>query len=197
MPDRRTVALYDAEAEGYADLTSNSGPYPRLEAFIDALPAGGRVLDLGCGPGTWAARMIERGLAVDALDASTGMAAVARNRHGIDVRIGTFDDVTGDACYDGIWAHFSLLHAPRDDMPRHLETLRRALKPSGRFLMSLKLGKGEARDGKDRLYTYYSEPEIDRLLEDAGIVITAREFGEDTGFDGTRHSYIVVHAGRR
>ncbi|SFD06909.1 class I SAM-dependent methyltransferase [Tropicimonas isoalkanivorans] len=194
MPDERTIALYDAEADVYAEQSHRGRRYPRLERFIDALPPGARVLDLGCGPGTWAARMVERGLDVDALDASTGMAAAAKSAYGLDVRVGTFDDVTGENAYDGIWAHYSLLHAPRDALPRHLAALARALRRDGHFLIVMKLGEGEARDSKDRLYTYYTEPKLERLLTDAGFAITEREHGDDVGFDGSPHRYIVLHA---
>ncbi|WP_068118147.1 class I SAM-dependent DNA methyltransferase [Tropicimonas marinistellae] len=196
MPDARTISLYDTEAEGYADLVSSDKPYPRLEAFITSMPPGGTVLDLGCGPGNWAARMIDCGLTVDALDASAGMATVARKTYGIEVRVGTFDDVSGEAIYDGIWAHFSLLHAPRNALPHHLATLGRALKPGGRFLLAMKLGEGSGRDGKDRLYTYYAEPELLRLTTEAGFEILDRELGTGTGFDGSSHAFIVLHATR-
>jgi SAM-dependent methyltransferase len=194
MPDRRTIALYDAEADAYAEQSHRARRYPRLERFIDAMPADARVLDLGCGPGKWAARMVERGLEVDALDASTGMAAAAKAAHGLDVRVGTFDDVTGENLYDGIWAHYSLLHAPRDALPRHLAALARALRPDGLFLIVMKLGEGEARDSKDRLYTYYTEQDLERLLTDAGFAIVEREYGDDVGFDGSPHWYIALHA---
>ncbi|NDR56855.1 class I SAM-dependent DNA methyltransferase [Aliiruegeria sabulilitoris] len=194
MSDERTLSVYDTQAGDYAQLVETGRPYPRLEAFMDRLPKGGRVLDLGCGPGNWAARMIERGLEVVALDASDGMAAVAAERYGLTVRVARFDSVTETEAYDGIWAHFSLLHAPRSAMPGHLAALYRALRPGGWFLLALKLGSGEARDGKDRFYTYYTEDELCGLLDAAGFEIVIQEHGEDVGFDGTPHEFIVLTA---
>mgnify|MGYP001820263748 CR=1 FL=1 len=192
MSDKRTLSVYDTQAGDYARLVDTGRSYPRLEAFIDRLPKGGRVLDLGCGPGNLAARMIERGVEVVALDASEGMAAIAAERYGLNVRVARFDSVTETDTYDGIWAHFSLLHAPRSDMPHHLTALHRALRPGGHFLLALKLGEGEARDGKGRFYTYYSEEELCGLLGAAGFEVGDREHGRDVGFDGTPHDFIVI-----
>ena len=194
--DKETLSVYDRQASQYADLIETDRPYPRLEAFIAAMPPGGKVLDLGCGPGTWAARMVAAGLDVEALDASAGMAEVARARYGIEVRVARFEDVTGAALYDGVWAHFSLLHAPREAMPGHLETLAKALRPGGLLVLHMKLGEGAARDGKGRFYTYFTEPELVGLLEAAGFAIEGREIGEDVGFDGSRHDFIALSARR-
>ncbi len=196
MGDRDTLSVYDTQAEDYARMIDTDRPYPRLERFIDTLPAGGHVLDLGCGPGVWAARMVERGLEVDALDAAEGMAAVARQRYGLEVRVAGFDAVTGEAVYDGIWAHYSLLHAPRAAMPGHLAALSRALRPGGLFLIAMKLGTGEARDRRNRFYTYYGEEELAGLLGAAGLDVFEREYGCETGFDGSAHDFIVLHARR-
>jgi hypothetical protein len=136
--------------------------------------------------------MVVRGLKVDALDASKGMAELALARHGLKVRIGTFDAVTGTAIYDGIWAHYSLLHAPRAAMPGHLAALREALKPDGRMLMALKLGTGARRDRLGRYYTYYSEPELDQLLAESRFKVIHRATGKDVGFDGSPHDWIAV-----
>ena len=192
MPDKRTIAVYDTNASEYVRCLAAPETYPKLESFIDAMPPGGHVLDLGCGPGTWAGRMMERGLKVDALDASEGMAALAWERFGLKVRIGTFDAVTGSAVYDGIWAHYSLLHAPREAMPGHLAALRRALKPSGRMLIALKLGDGARRDKLGRFYTYYSAPELNDLLAEARFDVIERATGQDVGFDGSAHDWIAV-----
>lgn len=194
IPDAKTLAVYDTSADEYADLRDSRRATARADAFIAAMPPGGRVLDLGCGPGKWAARMVAAGLGVDALDASTGMAEVARSRFGIAVRIGTFADVQGEDVYDGIWAYFSLLHAPRAALPGILSDLARALRSGGRFVIGMKLGAGEGRDGRGRLYTYYSEAELDALLAAAGFSIIERQSGEGTGLDGRPHPMTVISA---
>lgn len=194
MADERTLALYDAEAADFALRVHSEKPYPRLDAFIASLPVGALVLDLGCGSGIWAAYMAARGIRVDAVDASAGMAEIARARYGIDVRIASFDEITGEALYDGIWAHYSLLHARREEMPGHLTALARALRPGGRLHLTMKLGTGEARDSKQRFYSYFSEAELASLLTAAGFAIESRETGTGTGYDGARHDFIALLA---
>ncbi|PRY20265.1 ubiquinone/menaquinone biosynthesis C-methylase UbiE [Aliiruegeria haliotis] len=194
MADRKTIEVYDTGATDYADRLTSDKPYPRLEAFIDAMPEGGRVLDLGCGPGNAAARMMARGLKADALDASEAMAALALERYGVSVRVGTFDDITGAEIYDGVWAHFSLLHAPRKAFPRHLAAIRTALKAGGRFMVAMKSGEGEGADSLGRFYSYYGEEELVGMLEAAGFEVFEREFGEDKGFAGKLDPWIILHA---
>ena len=194
MTDRETIALYDARAADYADLVAE--PSPRLAAFIAALPPGGRALDLGCGPGAAAATMAAAGLEVDALDASAGMVALARERYGVAARQGTFADVDTGRAHDGVWANFSLLHAPRAEMPDHLARLHAALAPGGLLHIGLKTGTGERRDGIGRLYTYYTDEEITGLLEAAGFAVIDRETGRETGFDGVEADWIILWARR-
>ncbi|MEO1734255.1 MAG: class I SAM-dependent methyltransferase, partial [Pseudomonadota bacterium] len=121
MTDQETIAVYDAKADDYAAMADDySRTDPILAAFIADCPPGGRVLDLGCGTGAAAATMASAGLTVDALDASEEMVRRAAALPGVTAHQATFDDVTGEGIYDGIWANFSLLHAPRADMPRIL-----------------------------------------------------------------------------
>ncbi len=192
--DRETLRVYGDKAEDYAGMVIQMGNDPRLEAFIAALTRGARVLDLGCGPGWAAARMAAAGMQVDATDASPEMVDMAGRHKGVTASVATFDDITGTDIYDGIWANFSLLHAPRAEMPRHLAALRRALKPGGLFHIGMKTGTGEKRDGIGRLYSYYTGDELHRLLSDAGFSPFASHTGCDTGLDGTDAPWITIAA---
>ncbi|MEM9249616.1 MAG: class I SAM-dependent methyltransferase [Pseudomonadota bacterium] len=194
--DRQTLELYSARAADYADRVTEPEPSARLRAFIDALPRGGRVLDLGCGPGNAAAAMARAGLDTDALDAAAGMVDVARRQFGVQVRLGTFEDVDITREYHGIWANFSLLHAPRADMPGHLCRLHDALAPHGLLHIGLKTGSGARRDGLGRLYTYFTRPEIKDLLTQAGLTVELEETGSETGFDGVEAPWVVLWARR-
>lgn len=193
MTDKQTLDVYTNEADRYAAQPLSPDQTAALDQFIAALPPGARVLDLGCGPGVHAARMLRAGLKVDALDATPAFVIAALNQ-GINARLGTFDDIDTCAQYDGIYASFSLLHASRADLPRHLKDIAAALAPKGTFFIAMKLGDGAARDSIGRHYTYVSEIELVRLLKDAGLTVTRTEHGAVTGLSGETASYILMHA---
>jgi SAM-dependent methyltransferase len=192
--DTETIAVYDAQAAEYARLTESEAHDRQLLAFIAAMPAGGLVLDLGCGPGHAAAAMAKAGLQVEATDASGEMVALASRHRGVRARQALFEDIDAQDRYDGIWANFSLLHAPRAAMPGNLARLARALKPGGQFHIGLKSGTGERRDGLGRLYTYFAEAEIAGLLQAAGFTIDQTLTGRSLGLDGELADWIVIEA---
>ncbi|MEX0366561.1 MAG: trans-aconitate 2-methyltransferase [Ruegeria sp.] len=195
MSDDATIRVYDERAAEYATLTDDqNADDPHLSAFLAAVPAGGRVLDLGCGPGTSAAVMAQAGLVVEATDASAEMVALADRHPGVTARQAVFDDIAGERLYDGIWANFSLLHAPRADFPRHLAALHAALKLGGAFFIGMKLGTGEGPDRLGRYYTYYSEDELHTHLTEAGFTITGQRRGRGPGLDGSVSDWIAVAA---
>lgn len=193
MSDDKTIGVYDARAEEYARL-DDTGATATLARFMEPLPAGAHVLDLGCGPGQAAKAMAEAGMQVTAMDASAEMVRLASAIPGITVRQARFDALTDVAVYDGIWANFSLLHAPRAAFPGHLAAMKRALKPGGRLYLGMKLGQGDKTDRLGRFYTYYGADELTDLLTTAGFsVLDTREF-EAEGMAGGREPCISVTA---
>lgn len=192
LPDETTIAVYDARAADYAAMTERLAEQAELEAFATALPEGGRVLDLGCGPGFYAAWLAARGFEVEAVDASAEMVALAQTHPGVKARQARFDSLDAVNAYDGIWANFSLLHAPRDALSGLLARVHRALKPGGLFHIGMKLGEGEGPDKIGRFYAYYSEPELDALLEKAGFTPLERRHGHGAGLSGEADDYITI-----
>ena len=193
MTDARTIAFYDSAATAYANLTKTGHPSTDLRSFIAGLPPAAQVLDLGCGPGHASFHMAQAGLRPDPVDASRAMVDFARGLS-LPARLGTFDDLDAVAAYDGVWANFSLLHAPRAALPRHLGAIARALRPGGLLHIAMKTGSGEARDAIDRLYTYVAADELADLLTDAGLAPISRRTGVDKGCAGTDDAFIVMQA---
>jgi trans-aconitate methyltransferase len=194
MADAKTIETYNSKADGYASLISRSIPDQDLRNFIDAVPLGGLVLDLGCGPGNSAAMMLAEGLKVDAIDASEKMIELARSQFNVAANLATFDDLDAQNHYDGIWANFSLLHAPKSDMPRHLKAIHNALKEKGHFHIGMKLGAGEQRDTINRMYTYYQEAELSKYLSDAGFTVLSTRIDEMMGLAGDVEPFIIITA---
>ena len=192
--DAETLSVYDAKAADYAKLVGSDDEHESLQGFVADMPTGAHVLDLGCGPGLYAASMVRKGCTVDAIDGSAEMVALAAARDGVSARQGFFEDIDAEDTYDGVWANFSLLHAARADLPAHLARLKRALKDGGIFHIGMKLGDSEARDGLGRRYTYVTQEELLDLLKSAGLTPYHTTLGEDLGLDGTMAKFILVRA---
>lgn len=194
MTDKETLAVYAAKISDYAALVNSGSIAPSLKAFAVGLPAGGSVLDWGCGAGNSAAAFRDLGFQVTATDASPEFADLVKQSYGIAVRVESFDDLVAEGLYDGIWASFSLLHAAKVRFPAHLAAAHRALKPGGRFYLGMKLGEGEQRDGIGRFYAYYTEDELKAHLTTAGFTVTDARYGEEVGLDGENWPYILLYA---
>lgn len=195
MSDPETLAVYATQSDHYAALTDDALRCdPLLAAFIDGLPKGAQVLDLGCGPGTAAAAMAAAGLNVHATDAVAEMITLAAQHTGVHAEVMTFDQITGTDIYDGIWANYCLLHAERTALPGILRALHTALRPQGKFHIAMKSGTGTKRDRIGRQYTYVTEAELRGLLADAGFTVNKMTTGRGKGLDGTYADWIALAA---
>ncbi|WP_349291175.1 class I SAM-dependent methyltransferase [Loktanella sp. SALINAS62] len=192
--DHRTIGFYDTAASRYATLNHTDKASAALCAFMKLLPPGGSVLDLGCGPGRASYHLRAAGFTPDPVDASSAMVAFAQDTHALPARLASFDDLNAVAAYDGVWANFSLLHAARHDLPRHLSAIATALRPGGVFYAGMKTGQGEARDALDRRYTYVTPSEWAVMLDDAGFSLIASREGVDKGCAGTDDAFLVTLA---
>jgi len=144
-----------------------------LDAFITLLPANAAVLDLGCGPGHYSARLLAHNMKVLCVDISSEMVARC-TQLGLDAEIGDIENLSlGGKVFDGIWMHTSLVHVPRKTIPKVVVQLRDHLVPSGILGVTVWEGTGEgarAQDadkyGDQRWYTYFSDEDIRHLFSD-------------------------------
>lgn len=156
------LGYYTQHAEAYAHATRAVDMAPLYARFLPYVPAGGFILDAGCGSGRDALAFLQQGHAVEAFDASPELAQLASQHTGLHVKVMRFQDLADTARFDAIWACASLVHVPDREQPDVWRRLWRALKPGGVVYASYKLGQGERIDGADRSFTDADE---DRLSE--------------------------------
>ncbi len=163
LPDGRVAAsgaalhsnaYYDRNADNYAARTQGAPPPPLLDEFMALVPAGGRVIDLGCGAGRELSRLVAADFQCVGFDLSPELAAIAHRRSGAETIVADMRDLDiAPACADGVVAIASLLHLPREDLTRQLKAIASWLKPGGIFLATMKLGSGVDADEEGRWFT--------------------------------------------
>jgi SAM-dependent methyltransferase len=164
--DDGTLQFYRHNAQAYADWAK--APSLRLRGFLALLSPRAFVLELGCGAGNHTAEMLAAGFAVRATDGSPEMAGIASRRLKHPVETMLFHELDASEAYDGVWASACLLHVPRDELTGIMVKIHRALRPSGLFYASFKLGDGDGRDNLGRYYNYPSRAWLDAAYAAAG-----------------------------
>jgi 2-polyprenyl-3-methyl-5-hydroxy-6-metoxy-1,4-benzoquinol methylase len=164
----------------------------RRRFLLDALNAGERLLDIGCGEGRFAAAASEAGTEVLAADVAEEALRRARLLHPrLDARLidgeGSWD--FEDGSFDVVWAGEVIEHVA--DTASWLSELRRVLRPGGRLLMSTPLlGRREllAAALSGAVFAECFEPRSDHLRHYNAA--TLRALIADFGFER-----IVVRSG--
>ena len=190
--DNITIDIYNKNAAKYANLEIDKVSLKAYREFSSLLPKNGIVLDYGCGPGYFSKKFLADGFQVNAFDASEKMIEIASMETRVNWWLGDFKSFRATTLYDGIWANFSLLHAPKKEISQLIQTIFKSLKPHGLFSLGLKLGKGEKRDKMGRQYSYFEEHEIRQILLKEEFYPISHHLGEAKGLDGESAKFIII-----
>ena len=129
--------LEDAGVEGVTPETHTATAQAMVAAFNAATPLG-NVLELACGPGTFAGELADRATSVTALDASPEMLkiAAARTAPRANVRFSRADLFawTPDRRYDLVFFGFWLSHVPPERFASFWSAVGSALTLGGRVM---------------------------------------------------------------
>lgn len=183
--DRKTNRRYERDAEKWiAARGPNARNLRRIGRMTADLGPGARIADLGCGPGWYAASLARRGATPVALDAAAAMLRAVRRSSSTDAVRGDLTTLPfGRGTLDGAVAYNVYQHLPLADLPAALAHLHHAVRVGGRIDFTLGDSSGAAADHRggvfqmrwendafpDRLFTFYSEERLRRLLEGAGF----------------------------
>jgi SAM-dependent methyltransferase len=204
--DEQTVKAYDARAADFATRHGAADASELQRILLKHLPAGARVLEIGCGCGRDARFLVERGFRVVATDASAGMLEAFRKSAGDQVRI--VDYPATEFCYlpfveilqatfplplaskpailsdtfDAVLAVAVIMHLPDTDLFEFAYQLRQMLKPGGTAVLSVSEGRAvdaASRDHQGRLFRERPPAELTLLFERLGFTLVAREKNAD------------------
>ncbi|MDO8602138.1 MAG: class I SAM-dependent methyltransferase [bacterium] len=180
-----TTAFYDRHAEVYSqrrdDITFYEEYFPNeLRALFGALKQGGKIMDIGSGPGGITQSFQEAGFDSIALDLSAKMVEKCRAR-GLTAIQGDIESLDfPDESLDGALAIASLLHVPRMRIQNAIARIKEVLKPSGVFFVSMTEGDGEVMhessyaQGDRRFFVGYHHDEFKEILERYFKVTTSK-----------------------
>ena len=128
------MALNFYETHGTEFSKSRYAVWPQVQAFLDALPAGAKVLDIGCGNGkNMLARAdlcftgVEPSAALCAICAERGLSVVQTDAHALPFN---------DAAFDAVIMIAVLHHIPPQEQYKALFEIQRVLKVGGKALIT-------------------------------------------------------------
>lgn len=139
--------FYDEVADTYAArLPGTDAELPidlaMIHHLLDLVPAGGRILDAGCGAGRLLPLLASRGAQVDGIDISCDMVRRAREDHPAHpVVVAELTALPHDAgALDAVVSWYSTIHIPDDELACALVEIRRVLQPGGHVLLAFQTG---------------------------------------------------------
>jgi len=190
MAERDSGEVFDRIADSF-DATRYK-PWPETVEFLDSLPRGAFVLDVGCGNGRNAVYAEKARLRVVAFDISLGMLVKAKGKtSATSYALADAGAVPfGDGRFDAVIAVAIVHHIETaEGRQRALREIGRVLKPGGKALIGVWAREQERLGGKHdgkgdawvdwklphgavekRFYHLYTEEEFRGALASAGLV---------------------------
>lgn len=159
-----TLSYYNSNAPSFVQNTVDVLFTDIQDVFLECIPAGGRILDFGCGSGRDTKYFLSKGYIVDAVDGSKELCKIASEYTGVSVKCMLFDELDAVKEYDGIWACASILHVEKMKLPTILKKMAVATKMGGTIYVSFKYGDFEGeRNG--RFFTDLKESIFEELIK--------------------------------
>lgn len=198
MDPQQLAANYDQIAHHWSDTASSFDHQNGIAQHQRALQfarATGHAIDLGCGSnGRIISLLLKHGFETEGLDLSTGMLALAKEKHP-DVIFHHTDICTWEfpRRYDFISAWDSIWHLPLERHPAVLGKICAALNPGGVFIFTS--GGVDAPDhvtnpchGQPLYHAALGIPQLLRLVDQFGCVCRHLEYDQ---YPET-HLYLIV-----
>lgn len=202
-PRAVVVTGYDRIGQAYLRLVESGGPRVRdkyLAIMREHVPAGARIIELGCGAGTPMTQALVPRYAMVALDISAAQLALARMQ-APGAQLARADMVRlpfTAASADAVAAFYSMTHVPRSEHRHLLAEVHRVLRPGG--LVILTTGANDNPDGIEddwlgapMSFSHFDGETNTRLVREAGFdIVSSDDEWEDEYGVPVRFRWIVA-----
>jgi SAM-dependent methyltransferase len=193
-----TIATYESHVAEYIHGTSHvvvGATKDWIDAALDGVPVGARILELGSAFGRDAAYIASKGCNIECSDATEGFVSYLRDK---GFRARQFNAITDELLevYDLILANAVLLHFTEHEFASVVAKLCRSLAFEGRLAISLKRGRGEAwsseKLGAPRFFHYWEPEDLEPVLKSSGFTRWSIE-GASTHRTHTNWLFVIAH----
>ena len=187
------AAGYDRITASYLRLVESGGMAVRdkyLALICERVPAGSRVVELGCGAGVPMTRALAGRYDVVALDISAGQLTHAR-ANAPAARLLRADIACvplADACADAVAAFYSTTHVPRDEHPAMLAGMMRIVRPGGIAVTTWGFtdNPSDYDDnwlGAPMFFSHFDAATSDALVRAAGFTVLSSQDEQEQEYD--------------
>ncbi|VVB79623.1 Ubiquinone biosynthesis O-methyltransferase [uncultured archaeon] len=183
-----TAKQYEARVAGLHHVTEG------LE-FMRRIPAGGRILDAGCGDGRDCRIFSGRGFRVTGIDLTPEFLEMAQAKvptgdfYFMDMRDLFFEQ----NYFDGVWSCASIVHMDALGVQKFLEETRRVLKPNGVLYLAAKESNQQTSQGP-KTFFFYDEKSISNMIRNSGLKPLQVTGGNKLMVGGKEHSEVRAFA---
>ncbi|HEY4515644.1 MAG TPA: class I SAM-dependent methyltransferase [Candidatus Paceibacterota bacterium] len=154
------------------------------EKFLEALPTGSTILDVGCGAGVKSRYLAKKGFKVTGIDFSEKMIEIAK-RESPEISFDVVDVYEIDKypkTFDGVFAQAVLLHIPKDKIREVLSKLKNKINSNGLLYIAVKGmrddGVEEAIKKEDdygyeyeRFFSFFNLSELENYLKELDMEV--------------------------
>jgi len=175
-----TIEYYDKNAKEYFDKSVSVDMNELYSRFLEYVPIGGSILDIGCGSGRDLKYFKDQGYHVEGLEPSVELNRLASVHSGCLIHLDTVQHFIPAKQYDAIWACASLLHLTTNELVSFFSRIGIYVKSGGIIFISMKSGIESGKDELGRYFENFDDETLQSILgANAGLSIISMWDSDD------------------